>query len=69
MQFAGGWTAALSMSPSRCAIPIFSFTGEGKIILPLKGISWRVGMLLMSKVQHRKEIKSGRKWALKPKLF
>lgn len=47
MQFTGGWTATLSVSLTQCVIPIFSFTGNYKIIVLLKSISQKVGKLLM----------------------
>jgi hypothetical protein len=54
---------------TQCINPIFSFTGRYKIIVPLKGISWKVGMLLMREVRHKREIRKGRIWTLKSRLL
>lgn len=61
MQFTRGWTATLSVSLTQCVIPIFSFTGKCKVIVLLKGISQNVGMILMREVQHKREMRRGRK--------
>lgn len=61
VQFTGGWTATLSVSLTQCVIPIFSFTRKFKIIVQLKGISQKVGMLLMREVQHKREMRKERK--------
>lgn len=61
MQFTGGWTATLRVSLTQCVIPIFSFTRKFKIIVQLKGVSQKVGMLLMREVQHKRKIRKERK--------
>lgn len=61
MRFTGGWTATLSVSLTQRVIPIFSFTGKCKIIVLLKDISQKVGMLLMREVEHKREMRKGRK--------
>lgn len=51
----------LSACPSLNVIPIFSFTGKCKIMVLLKDISQKVGMLLMREVEHKREMRKGRK--------